>query len=308
MREARTIFILALILSLAPFGRGATGAEARSPGEAQARRIVSIGGAVTEILFALGLGDRVIAVDQTSTYPAAARARPNVGYARTLTPEGVLSVGPDLILAIEGSGPPEALAVLKSAAVPVVMIPDGHDAAGVIRKVEAVAEAVGAGEAGARLAAALKADFAQVADGVARQPGRPRAAFVLSASGGTAVVGGAETSADAMLRLAGAQNALSAIRGYKPAVDEAAFAADPQAVVVMSGAGQVLTASMIFALPAFAGTTAARENRFIALPGSYLLGFGPRTPQAVRDLALALRPGATLAPLPPRPWADEAMP
>jgi iron complex transport system substrate-binding protein len=185
----------------------------------EARRIVSIGGAVTEILFALGLGDRVIAVDQTSTYPAAARVRPNVGYARPLTPEGVLSVGPDLILAIEGSGPPEALAVLKNAAVPVVMIPDGHDAAGVIRKVEAVAAAVGAGEAGARLAAALTADFAQVADGVALLPGRPRAAFVLSASGGTAVVGGAETSADAMLRLAGAQNALAAIRGYKPAVD-----------------------------------------------------------------------------------------
>ncbi|MEP9365756.1 ABC transporter substrate-binding protein [Xanthobacter sp. VNH20] len=274
----------------------------------EARRIVSIGGAVTEILFALGLGDRVIAVDQTSTYPAAARARPNIGYARTLTPEGVLSVGPDLILAIEGSGPPEALAVLKSAAVPVVMIPDGHDAAGVIRKVEAVADAVGAREAGARLASALRADFAQVADEVARLHSRPRAAFVLSASGGTAVVGGADTSADAMLRLAGAQNALSAIKGYKPAVDEAAFAADPEAVVVMSGAGQALTAPMIFALPAFKGTHAARENRFIALPGSYLLGFGPRTPQAVRDLALALRPGETLAPLPHRPWADETMP
>ncbi|MFG1465009.1 ABC transporter substrate-binding protein [Xanthobacter sp. DSM 24535] len=271
-------------------------------------RIVSIGGAVTETLFALGLGNKVIAVDQTSTYPAAAGALPNVGYARTLTPEGVLSVGPSLILAIEGSGPPETLAVLKSASVPVVMIPEGHDAEGVIRKVEAVAGAVGATEAGARLVAALKADFAQVAGDVARLENRPRAAFVLSAASGTAVVGGAGTSADAMLRLAGAENAMSGITGYKPAVDEAAFAADPQAVVVMSGAGQVLTAPMIFALPAFKGTTAARDDRFVALPGSYLLGFGPRTPQAVRDLALALRPGETLPSLPPRSWAQEAMP
>ena len=74
-------------LLLAPAGRAAdSGATSLSPHatapRADTSRIVAIGGAVTEILFALGLGDRVVAVDQTSRYPAAARARPDVGYSR----------------------------------------------------------------------------------------------------------------------------------------------------------------------------------------------------------------------------------
>lgn len=268
-------------------------------------RIVSIGGSVTEILFALGLGDRVIAVDQTSRYPAAARGLPNVGYSRTLTPEGVLSVAPGLILALEGAGPRSTLDVLEQASVPVVIIPDAHDAEGVARKIEAVARAVGAAEKGRALADAVRADFKTLGAAVAELKDHPRAVFVLSVGNGTAVVGGAHTSADAMLRLAGVENAMAAINGYKPAVDEAAMAADPDAVVVMRGGGQVLDAKTVLSLPAFAGTPAAQNERFVSLPGSYLLGFGPRAPQAARDLAAALH-DTTMPALPPRPWAMEA--
>ena len=269
-------------------------------------RIVSIGSSVTEILFALGAGDRVVGVDQTSIYPPAVGSRPNVGYSRTLAPEGVLSIGPSLILALEGSGPPAALDVLERTAVPVVIIPDAHSPQGVVRKIEAVAAAVGLEAEGRRLAEAVKADFDAVLADVARLSARPRTVFVLSAAAGAPVVGGSDTGADAMLRLAGASNPMESIKGYKPAVDEAAFSADPQALLVMSGGGQVLTAEMLFALPAFKGTPAAQDNRFIVMPGTYLLGFGPRTPQAIRDLAAALHPQAKLAALPPRPWASAA--
>lgn len=269
-------------------------------------RIVAIGGSVTEILFALGLGGRVIAVDQTSRYPAAARALPSVGYSRTLAPEGVLSVAPSVILALEGAGPRSALDVLENASVPVVIIPDAQDAAGVVRKIEAVAAAVGEGEKGEALAAAVEADFAALARAVAALEQHPRAVFVLSIGNGSAVVGGAGTSADAMFHLAGATNAMAALSGYKPAVDEAAMAADPEVVVVMRGGGQVLDAASVLALPAFAGTPAARHSRFVSLPGSYLLGFGPRAPQAARDLALALHGEAAIPALPPRLWAAEA--
>ena len=283
-------------------------ASGRSVTITDATRIVAIGSAVTEILFALGLGDRVIAVDQTSAYPAAARALPNVGYMRALSPEGVLSLGPSLILAVDGSGPRSTLDVLERASIPVVMIPDEHSAEGVVRKIEAVAQAVGAGAAAGPLVATVRADFAQLAREVGALKTHPSAVFVLSANSGTAVVGGAGTSADAMLKLAGAENAMAAIKGYKPAVDEAAYAADPQAVVVMSGGGQVLTPETVFSLPAFKGTRAAADRRFIVLPGAYLLGFGPRTPLAARDLALALRPGAVLPALPVRAWSGEPMP
>ena len=80
--------------------------------EDKASRIVSIGGSITEIVYALGEEDRLIARDQTSIYPDAAKKLPDVGYIRQLSPEGVLSVNPDLVIALEGYGPPEARQVI----------------------------------------------------------------------------------------------------------------------------------------------------------------------------------------------------
>ena len=88
-------------------------------------RIVSIGGAITEILYALGLEDRLAGVDTTSLYPAAAlRDKPNVGYMRQLSAEGVLGLNPSLVLAVQGSGPKETMDVLEAAKVPLVLVPE----------------------------------------------------------------------------------------------------------------------------------------------------------------------------------------
>src|SRR5690606_11549612 len=96
-------------------------AHGRNVAVKDASRIVSVGGAVTEILYALGLADRVVAVDSTSLYPQAVRAKPNVGYMRQLSAEGVLGLNPSLVLASEASGPQETLAVLEAASVPLVL-------------------------------------------------------------------------------------------------------------------------------------------------------------------------------------------
>src|SRR5262245_31645671 len=75
-----------------------------------ASRIVSVGGAVTEILYALGLEQRVIAVDTTSLYPPRALAqKPSVGYMRQLSAEGVLALGPSLVLAVRRLGHPPSV-------------------------------------------------------------------------------------------------------------------------------------------------------------------------------------------------------
>ena len=91
---------LALLGMLAAGGALALPRVARS---APAGRIVSLGGAATEILYALGCGDRIVAVDVTSRYPAATREKPNVGYYRSLSAEGVLALNPDLIVATDGA-------------------------------------------------------------------------------------------------------------------------------------------------------------------------------------------------------------
>ena len=104
---------------------------------ADEKRIVSIGGSVTEIVSALGEGDRLVARDRTSNHPPEIMALPDIGYIRALSPEGVLSVNPDMILTLEGFGPPEAASVLRQAGVRIVEVPEGYDAAAVLRKVEA---------------------------------------------------------------------------------------------------------------------------------------------------------------------------
>ena len=125
-----------------------------------ASRIVSIGGAVTEILYTLGLQDRIAAVDTTSAYPPAAlKEKPNVGYMRALSPEGVLGIAPTLILSIEGAGPKQAMSVIEAASIPLVTIPDSFSGEGILEQVRMVAQATGVEARGRCLADKVRADL-----------------------------------------------------------------------------------------------------------------------------------------------------
>ncbi len=281
-----------------------TDATGRKIEIADTSKIVSVGGAVTEILYALGAGDRIIAIDQTSTYPAAAMKKPNVGYVRALSPEGVLALGPSLVIAVEEAGPPAAIDVLRNASVPLVLVPQAFDEDGVMKKIRFVAEAAGMSEEGEKLARAIQEDFRTLAGLRERIKDRRRAAFVLALGNGSPIVGGGHTGASAIFKLAGVENAFEKFEGYKPAADEAMIAAQPDAVVMMSERNHAMTADTVFAMPAFAATPAAREKKIVSLPGLYLLGFGPRTAHAARDLAAALYPELSIATLPQRPWTD----
>src|SRR5580698_8821857 len=99
-------------------------------------RIVSIGGSITEILYALGLQQNIVAIDTTSLYPPSAlKDKPNVGYMRQLSAEGVLALSPTVILATDGTGPQQTIDVLEQAKVPFVRVPDTFTANGIIEKI-----------------------------------------------------------------------------------------------------------------------------------------------------------------------------
>ncbi|TCP60926.1 iron complex transport system substrate-binding protein [Rhodovulum bhavnagarense] len=254
---------------------------------AQADRVLSVGGAVTEIVYALGAGDRLVARDTTSTFPEAARDLPDVGYMRRLSPEGVLSVRPDLIIAEEGAGPPETIELLEAAAIPFVEIPDGHDGAAVLAKIAAVASALDLPEQGAVLAdevqAALGATAAATADVVPR-----RVLFVMSVQGGRILAAGRDTAADGIIAMAGAQNAVTEFEGYKPLTDEAVTRAAPEVILMMARDGAEDLSAEVLAHPAIRTTPAGRNGALVQMDGLYLLGFGPRTAQAAQDLSRAL--------------------
>jgi iron complex transport system substrate-binding protein len=267
-----------------------------------ASRIVAIGGTVTEILYALGIEDWVVGVDQTSNYPPAATEKPTVGYMRALSAEGVLSLRPSVVIAIEDSGPKDTIDVLERASVPFVLVPKAHDADGVAKTIRFVAEAVGETEKGEALASAVGADLATVAamrDGIKE---RRKAVFILGMNGDALMVAGSHTGAADIFALAGVDNALAAMEGYKPAGDEATLAAAPEALVMMSERSGNVSDDTVFAAPALSATPAARDRRLIRMSGTYLLNFGPRTAHAARDLAASVYPDLKLPALPARPW------
>ncbi len=270
-------------------------------------RIVSIGGAVTEILYALGRERQVIAVDTTSSHPPQAlREKPNVGYMRALSPEGVLGLGPSLVLAADGAGPPEALTVLRAARVPLVFVPDHFTGEGIVEKIDLVATAAGARREGECLAQAVKADLAALAALRQRVDEPRRVLFLLSFLNDRPMVAGRDTAADGIIRLAGAVNAMTAHEGYKLVGDEAIVAARPDVVLVMQRSQQNISAKEVFSHAAFALTPAAARAGFLSMNGLYLLGFGPRTALAGRDLAAALYPQLVTDKLPSEQSAGES--
>ncbi|HYC16846.1 MAG TPA: ABC transporter substrate-binding protein [Pseudolabrys sp.] len=255
-------------------------------------RIVSIGGAVTEILYDLGKEQNIVGIDTTSLYPPrAATEKPSVGYMRQLSAEGVLGLRPTLILAIENSGPKDTMAVLDAAHVPLVVVPDNYSEQGIIEKIRVIAKAAAASDRADCLINEVNADLAALARLKTGIAATKRVMFILSFANGRALVAGRNTAADGIIRMAGAQNAVEEYEGYKPVTDEAVIAAKPGVVLTMQRNGPgVVTANDVFSHAAFAATPAAADRSFISMEGLYLLGFGPRSARAARDLATALYP------------------
>lgn len=255
----------------------------RPAGAAAEARLVTIGAPVTEIVWALGAGGQVVATDTTSRYPQEAAALPKVGYMRALAAEGLLSLAPTRILAQEGSGPPEVLARLREAGIPVDEIPERPALDALDAKIALIAARLGRAEAGARLAADLH-----------RRLERPppqkklRALCLIHPGGNGWMAAGRDTVPDLLLRLAGAGNAID-FDGIKPLSLEAAVAGAPDMLVVSGSAlAQAGGIDALLALPHLAATPAATARRVAVLDAQVLLGLGPRSPEAVDRLSAAL--------------------
>ena len=253
-----------------------------------ADRVLSVGGSVTEIVYALGENDRLVARDSTSLFPDRAVKLPDVVYMRALAPEGVLSVNPDLIIAEEGSGPQETIDVLREAQIDFVTIPDGFSAEAVQIKIEAVAKALGVEDKGKELADKTLSSIKAAALDATRED-RKRVIFILSTRGGRIVASGTNTAADGIIALAGATNVISDFEGYKPLTDEAVLAAAPDVILMMDRGGNHSVADdELLKMPSIAGTPAAETRSILRMSGLLLLGFGPRTGEAITALNKAL--------------------
>ena len=292
----REIVSLAILCSAALPGVAEIKKEVSAETKYDLSRIVSIGGDVTEILYELGFEEKIVAIDTTSQHPERAlKSKPNVGYMRALSSEGVLSMKPTLIIASQGSGPPEVIAALRSTAIPLVEISNTASPDAVLTKIEEVAAATGAVEKGNALAEKVRSALAQAKRTAASTRHKPRVLFVLLAQNGRAMVGGRDTVADALFRLAGLENAASEVKGFRPVNNESALAMDPDVVITMRRShGDIREqAKAVTRIEGLRQTRAIRDNRVIEIDGSYMLGFGPRVAAAAGELSQQVRKALT---------------
>lgn len=248
---------------------------------AEPSRVVSLGGSVTEIVYGLGEGDRLVGDDLSSLYPEAATKLPRVGYYRAVPVEGVLSLKPDLVLASEQAGPPDALKRLAGVGVRVVTVSDAPSVHSLKARIRAVAEALGVAPAGERMVDEVTRELARAE---AIPATRARALLLLNRTG-TPQGAGRDTAANEVMHLAGLVNVLDGQQGYKPLSAEAIGALGPDLIVVTkasldAGGGM----EKFLAQPGIAGSQAAAKRRVVVMDDLLILGMGPRLPLALTQL------------------------
>lgn len=253
----------------------------------EASRIISLGSSVTEILYALGLQEQIVAVDTGSQFPEAAKSLPKVGYMRTLSAEGLLSLQPKLIIGTTEAGPPQTLAYLKEAGVDCLIVPEEHSLEGVEKKITAIGERLQRNKE----AQALVQQLQEVKTKLSALPARhPKVVFISSRGANGLMAAGTDTAAHAMLSLANAKNVADTYQGYKPLSAEYLMVAEPE--VIVTGTRTLETSGGLEAFlqhPALKNTPAGKSKRVVALDDIYLLGFGPRAGEAALELSEALR-------------------
>lgn len=265
-------FLLPLLLLAGALGAGAARA---------AERIVTLGSDATEIVFALGRGAEVVAIDESSLYPAQAQKLPKLGYFRTLAPEPILAARPTLVIVADGAGPEAVLGKIEQAGVKLVRLKDPHSVAGVTAKVRAVAAATGTTRQGEKLVADIEARMAKTPAN-AKQP---RMLLILAQAPGRLMAAGSGTAGDSFIRLSGGTNAFPGA-GYKPLSAEGALAAKPDYILIPSHVlGIAGGLDAIRKDAALARTPAAQAGRVIVVDSLGALNFGPRLPEAVAKLA-----------------------
>lgn len=264
------------------------------PGEVlggQVNRIVSIGGSLTEIAFALGAGDRIVGADTTSTWPPETESIEKVGYMRRLSAEGVLSLNPDLVMLAAGAGPPTAIAQLRAVGVPLAIAPKDRGLPSVVPKIRFVGTAIDRTAEAEALVARFERSMAAVEKSLAPVRARPRVLLLMSVGRGAPLAAGMNTAAAAMIDLAHGRNAMAQLTGYKPVSAEAVIGAAPDVLLLPRHVAEAAGgAKRVLDRPDLAQTPAGRDGRVVVMDSLKLLGFGPRTPEAVAELARALHP------------------
>jgi heme transport system substrate-binding protein len=262
-------------------------------------RIVPLSGDVAEIVWDLGLGSNIVGVDVSAVYPPEVMMPlPKIGFERQLAAEGILALNPTVVIGKEQAGPPEVLEQVRSAGIPVVIIAEPQTIEAPTAKIRAVAAALGVAEAGETLATRVESEIDAARDLAAQAATQPRVLFIYVRGGGTQLIGGAGSVADAMIEAAGGVDAgvEAGIQGFMPVTAEAVVAAQPDVIIAPSSGVESIGGLEAFVqIPGVAQTPAGQNGAILVYDDLRFLGMTPRTGEALLELVTALHPELAVA-------------
>lgn len=288
-------------------GSAAPSGEAPRVEVTAAERIVSLAPSLTETLFAVGAGERVVGVTALCDFPAAARALPKVGglTSANLHLESVVAARPDLVLSV-GLNQEEAVAALRRVGLRVeVVATDGEGLAEVVAAVRRVGELAGRRAAAERLARRLEARMAAVDRALAGLPAAARPRVYFEVWDRPLMTAGPGSFVGEIVGRAGGANVFADVSGRWVQVSpEAVLARDPEVILTARREGGPGGAADFASRPGWAGVTAVERGRVHLLDGDLVSRPGPRVVAALEEVAAILHPqrftGPVAAPPPER--------
>ncbi|MDD1007483.1 ABC transporter substrate-binding protein [Pseudomonas shahriarae] len=254
------------------------------------QRWVSAGGSLSEWVSALGGESKLVGVDTTSQHPQTLKALPSIGYQRSLSAEGILSLRPDILIGTEEMGPPPVLAQVKAAKVQVELFSAQPDLPTLEKNVSHLGQLLGAEKQATQLLQSyqqqLDAQKTRVTEAQSRLKA-PGVLLLLGHAGGKPLIAGKDTAADWLLEQAGGRN-LATHTGYKPFSVESLASLDPEVLVFSDRAltGEAAKTALFKENPILNSSRAAKAGRVLELDPTLLVGgLGPRLPAALKTLS-----------------------
>jgi iron complex transport system substrate-binding protein len=252
-------------------------------------RLVTLGGTVTEIVYSLGAGDQVVAVDQSSVYPEATEEKRRLNLFRDISAEAVLSFKPTKVVTTEAARPKEALEKIEKANVEVVRVSEAETVEGAKERITEIGRAIGRPKRARKMVRSLTSDLKQARSMAEDCESEPKTLFVYARGRGTLFVAGTDTSAATMIRMAGGQPVPTSFEDFQPLTPEAALEVDPDVVLMTtSGLKSIGGLKGLKEIKGVGQTSAIDAGRVRTMEDLKLLGFGPRLGQSIQELSRKL--------------------
>jgi iron complex transport system substrate-binding protein len=261
------------------------------------QRIVSAAPSNTEILFALGLDDRIAADTTFCDFPEAAKAKPKIGGLRPNV-EAIVAQTPDLVLGVRGF-PADVIASLEAQQIPVAIF-NPPDFAGVLQNVRAIGRLTGAVAPAERVAGEMEGRWNTVAQRAQRATSRPRVFFEIDASDPAAVsAAGPGTFIDAMITAAGGENVLATLtpgEQYPKISAEAVLLADPD-LLILGDTPFGESAATVAQRPGWGTLKAVQQGKIVGVGDPNVTSRpGPRLTEGLELVAALIHPELFPAP------------